>query len=897
MTRGAHESARVVDVRFEHSRAALGIGQARPRVSWRVTGAAAGWAPVAYELSATNPVTGAAESTGRIESPDSVLVPWPFAPLASRERRNVRVRVWGRAGGPRSAPASTNDPTPWSDPAAVETGLLDASDWSALPIAPLADSGSGGPAALVRREFLLGAPVRSARLHLTAQGMVVLTINGSRISEERFAPGWTSYAHRLRVRTHDVTALVREGPNAVQATLADGWFRGRLGWEGGIRNVYGNRTTLLAQLEVELVDGSTVVIGTDGTWHSARSAIVSTGIYDGEHRDERLVLAGSERPGFDDSVWSGVDPREIDPAVLVAADGPPVLPTRVLDPAAEEWRTPTRLRVDLGQNIVGVLRVAVTGPSGATVTLRHAEVLECDELGVRPLRDAAATDSLTLAGGGAVWQPEFTFHGFRYAELTLSTPDITIDRVEGVVLHSDMERTGDFTCSDPEITRLFENVVWGMRGNFVDVPTDCPQRDERLGWTGDLTVFAPAATGIYDCAGVLISWLADLAAEQFDDPDGIPPLVVPNILADRMANAVWGDATVAVPWALYERYGDLAVLERAWPSMSAWVDAVRRRVGDRLVWDAEFQLGDWLDPSAPPDNAAAGRTDGGLVATAWFAHSSRLVARTADLLGRTDDARDYEELSRRVRVAFADEYCAPSGRLSSDSQTAYALAIVFDLYPDARSRQRGADRLAELVHLQRYRIGTGFAGTPVIADALTLGGHAGLAHRMLAERECPSFLYPVTMGATTVWERWDSMLPDGSINPGAMTSFNHYALGAVSDWMQRTVAGLAPAAPGYRRLRIAPVPGGTLEWATARIRTPYGPASSTWRRTGNAFVLETDVPPGATAEVLLPDGSRHEAESGRSTYRWTSDIPWPPVDPTPAAMGALGLAIQAPPQR
>ena len=368
-----------------------------------------------------------------------------------------------------------------------------------------------------------------------------------------------------------------------------------------------------------------------------------------------------------------------------------------------------------------------------------------------------------------------------------------------------MERTGWFECSNPLLNQLHQNVVWGMRGNFLDVPTDCPQRDERMGWTGDIQVFAPTAAFLYDASGFLQSWLVDLALEQHK-AGGAVPHVVPNILGGKGA-AAWGDAAVIVPWVLYQRYGDRGILEAQFESMCAWVDYVAEAAGDNFLWDTGFQFGDWLDPTAPPDNPFLARTDKAIVASAYFAHSTDLVTRTAGLLGRTEEKNRYADLAEKAKTAFVREYVTPAGRLMCDAETAYALALMFDLLPTAEQRQRAGDRLAELVRDSGYHIRTGFVGTPLMCDALSSTGHYRTAYRLLAQQECPSWLYPVTMGATTIWERWDSMLPDGSINPGEMTSFNHYALGAVADWMHRTVGGLAPAAPrGSRAIVVLPLP-------------------------------------------------------------------------------------------
>ena len=518
-------------------------------------------------------------------------------------------------------------------------------------------------------------------------------------------------------------------------------------------------------------------------------------------------------------------------------------------------------------------------------------MLENGELGTRPLRGAKATDRYILKGAdNEVLEPALTFHGFRYAEVS-GLPDLEPGQVEpgqleAVVVGNDLERTGWFESSSAELNRLHENVVWGMRGNFLSVPTDCPQRDERLGWTGDIQVFAPTASSLFDCAGFLSSWLADLAAEQ--GADGSVPLVVPNVLPGGPPIAVWGDAACVVPWVLYERFGDAGILGRQWDSMRSWVDYIASHAGDDLLWSGQFQLGDWLDPTAPPDNPAAAKADPDVIATAYFARSAEILSRSATVLGDEASAKRYGELAARVRQAFADNYVTPAGRVLSDAQTVYALAIAWALLPTPQQRAGAGRRLADLVRLSGHTISTGFVGTPLILDALSESGYTDVAYRLLFQDAPPSWLYAVSMGATTVWERWDSMLPDGSINPGEMTSFNHYALGAVADYLHRTVAGLAPREPGYRSITVKPQPGRALTSATAKQVTPYGTAEVGWRRQAGRFTLEVRVPEGATAEVFLP-GTEVGETVGPGAHQWSADDPVLEETPLPPSASVLDL--------
>ena len=539
------------------------------------------------------------------------------------------------------------------------------------------------------------------------------------------------------------------------------------------------------------------------------------------------------------------------------------------------WTSPAGATlVDFGQNLVGWLRFTVQGESGTEITIRHAEVLEHDELGTRPLRSAKATDRFILSGGVDRFEPTKTFHGFRYAEVTGWPGELTVGSLEAVVVHSDLTRTGLFECSDELLNQLHRNVVWGLKGNFLDVPTDCPQRDERLGWTGDIAAFAPTAAYLYDVSGFLSNWLVDVDLEQ-SHADGMVPFVVPDVLKYMKipaefptpnSTAVWSDAAVWVPWALYQAYGDGAALARQYPAMTAHARRVEGMLSDTGLWDTGFQFGDWLDPQAPPDEPFKAKADNGVVATACYYRTLREVSATAELLGESDDAGYFSDLADRVRSAFLKHYVTDGGRVLSDCATVYALAIEFGLLEGA-DRQGAGDRLAELVRDNGFRISTGFAGTPFVTDALTTTGHLSEAYDLLLERECPSWLYSVTMGATTVWERWDSMLPDGTINPGEMTSFNHYALGAVADWMHRTIAGIAPLKPGYDRVLIAPQPGGGLTWAKGALDTRHGTIATDWSLDGaGQLSLRVSVPEGVEATVRLPDGTEETVGAGNHEF-------------------------------
>ncbi|WP_353114643.1 family 78 glycoside hydrolase catalytic domain [Microbacterium sp.] len=845
-------SAPVSRVSFEHLGAdARGIGLEAPRLSWTGPDSALGYdVEVRFDDGAV---------VVRRDAGGTSLRPWPTRPLRSREGAVVRVR-------PVHADGST---APWSAGSAVEAGLLLASDWEGEFVGS-GSTAADDPAPIVFRRLPVDGEVVRARIHATARGLYSLEIDGRRVDDALLEPGWQSYGHRVRYRTYDVTDRMAQGEVTVAAWLADGWYRGRLGFPliGG-REVYGTRLGVLLQVEIDYADGRRDVFATDAEWRWCAGPVLTADLYDGEAFDARRVASLDDASSLPVALLGRPD------VVLAAPSGPPVRATQVVRPQ-RIWRSPSGSQlVDFGQNLVGWLRIRPRGEAGRTVTLRHAEVLDGGELALTPLRTAKAEDRYTLSGvPGEVWEPRFTFHGFRYAQADGWPGELRADDLEAVVIHTDMPRIGRFESSDARLDRLHENVVWGMRGNFVDIPTDCPQRDERLGWTGDIAVFAPTAAYLFDCAGMLTSWLADLALEQHDD--GLVPFFVPGLEFPPEVShlpglalshvALWGDAAVLVPMALYESTGDVEILRAQYRSMVAWVEGVARLAGPEHVWDRGFQFGDWLDPTAPPDDPAAGATDPALVATAYRAHGARLLSRAAAALGLVEDAHRFGLLADAVGRAFRRRFCDPrTGALTVDTQTAHAIALRLDLLAPGHREAAGA-RLVELVRAAGHRLATGFAGTPLLLHALSDAGAIDDAYRVLLQEECPSWLYTVSMGATTIWERWDSMRPDGSVNPGEMTSFNHYAFGSVADWMHRVIGGLSPLEPGYDRFLVAPRPGGGLTRASTSHVSPHGLIEVGWTLTEEDLIVDITVPPGAVAVVDLGDG-HPVAERGEGRHR------------------------------
>ncbi|WP_433789101.1 family 78 glycoside hydrolase catalytic domain [Actinoplanes sp. CA-252034] len=723
----------------------------------------------------------------------------------------------------------------------------------------LADPG-GKP--LLRHEFRVDRKVSRARVYATALGVYELSLNGSKVGDHQLAPGWTDYAKRIQYQTFDVTGQIVAGENTIGAMLGDGWYSGSIAWLGD--KLYGERPELLAQLRIDYTDGTSQIIGSDGTWRTADGPVLRGDNIHGETYDARLDPPGWRRSAFDDGSWSPATVRATgadDPTRrLVAQVDPPVKVTQELPTRALTQPRPGVWVFDLGQNMVGSVRLKVTGDAGTTVRIRHAEVLNPDgTVYTANLRTAQATDRYTLAGTGAeVYEPRFTFHGFRYVELTGFPGTPQPSAVTGRVIGTAAPFTGELTTSDPMINQLQSNIVWGQRGNFLSVPTDTPARDERLGWTGDINVFAETATFNMDSLSFLTKWLADMRDAQ--SANGAYPDVAPRSCCGEGVSG-WADAGITVPYTLWKRYGDTAVLAQHYDSMRRYVDYVQATSRGLLRPDAGPYL-DWLNLDDP--------TPAGVVGTAYAAYSTRLFAEMAAALGRTADAERYGARATAVTSAFADTYIAADGRIQGDSQTAYVLALSMDLVPDAL-RDAAGRRLAERVASRGYHLSTGFLGTPDLLPALTDTGNLDIAYRLLTNRDYPSWGYEISRGATTIWERWDSIKPDGTFGDVGMNSFNHYAYGAVGDWMYRTIGGIRPddAAPGYRHVTIAPKPGGGLTSARASHLSRYGRFVSDWKLdAAGQMSLNVTVPGNTTATVEIPAASRWVVtEGGRPADR------------------------------
>lgn len=862
---------------FEHHRQPLGIAEATPRVSWRFEGDAVDWEQSGYDLEITRGLDGVPKLYNTADSSESVLVPWPDDALSTAESAKVRVRSHGKEG---------QISTDWSDYYTVETGLLSPEDWDgAVPIAAdrATEVDSAKRPVLFRKGFDVDAEVASARLYITALGLYIAELNGERIGDHQLAPGYMSYQFRHTYDTYDVTGLLQQGNNAIGITIGEGFWAGRFGLEG-LRNIWGDTLGVQALLVVTLKDGSTFTVKTDpnSDWHAtAEGPIITSDIYDGELYDFSQEIPDWSTANFDDSNWLGVKELPALAGRLTSPDGAPMRKLLEIEPQSISTTQSGKTVVDFGQNLVGWLSINVSGPAGTNITFRHAEVLLPNgDIATEPLRSAKQTDTVLLAGNTTgSWEPHFTYHGFRYVEVTGWPTDSTAldaSSIRAHVVFSDMERTGYFESSHDLLNKFHENVIWSMRGNFLGVPTDCPQRDERLGWTGDAHAFAPTANYLYDSSGFWRAWLRDVWSETNADPEKAAPETVPTNNLDiksgsfpRRPIAVWGDVIVGSPWALFLATGDLGMLEEQYEGASTWIDQGIPR-NEAGLWNrSTFQYGDWLDPKAPEDDAAAATTHKYLIADAYLIQMTRLLSNISNALGRADEAERHASDRLELISAFHEAWIEPYDLIANVTQSALALGIRFDIF-DSETRPRAAETLNSIIANNSYLVGTGFAGTQQLGFALSSINSTSTFYNMLLQTQVPSWLYQVVMGGTTTWERWDSLLPNGTINGSGMTSFNHYAFGSVADWIHQKIGGLAPAIPGWKVVQVAPEPGGGITNADASYLSPYGKVSTSWTvgTEGKGFSLEVIVPPNARAEIVLPGSGKTETVgSGKHAFQ------------------------------
>ncbi len=839
----------------------IGLDITNPRFSWQLISEKRNVMQSAYEIRVGKniSVTKGQElvwNTGKINSDASVHIPYAGSNLESGTRYFWQVRVWDNLGKASA----------WSSPAFWQTAFLQPSDWKAQWIQPGFDEDTVmRKSPMFRKQFSAAKKIQSATVYITSHGIYEAHINGQRVGDDYLTPGWTSYHKRLQYQVYDVTNLLQTGNNAVGVTLGSGWYRGYIGFQGQ-KNFYGNDVSLLFQMEITYADGTKETVVSDGSWKSSTGAIQDSEIYNGEIIDARLDKKGWNRVGYNDSDWNAVKVQDFPKDHLIATYNEPIRKKETFVPKTI-FTTPKGEKViDFGQNLVGWVVVKVKGNAGDKIVVSHAEVL--DKHGnfyLDNLRAAKSEGVYILSGNGEeVFEPHFTFHGFRYIKVEGYPGELKPENFTAVALYSDMKTTGSFTTSNKLINQLQHNIQWGQKGNFLDVPTDCPQRDERLGWTGDAQAFSRTAAFNMGVNSFFSKWLKDLEADQIN---GSVPFVIPNVLGEQASgSAGWADAATIIPWNMYLAYGDRKLLADQYASMKAWVGFMEKNSTNHL-WNKGFHFGDWLFYRPFDDNdGRSAVTDKYLIAQCFYAHSTQLVINAAKVLGKTEDVATYTALLKNTKDAFLKEYVTGGGRLISSTQTAYVLALNFDMLPE-ESRAKAAERLVENVKAYDNHLTTGFLGTPYLCHVLSRFGYTDVAYKLLLQETYPSWLYPVKMGATTIWERWDGIKPDSTFQTPGMNSFNHYAYGAIGDWMYRVVAGIDTYEDGvgYKHIMIKPNPGGGFTNVNADLITYYGLVSSRWKVENGKFLLHVFVPPNTTARVFIPASSVNDiSESGKA---------------------------------
>lgn len=861
----------------EHLVEPSGIDDAKPRLSWKVELAEAaprGLRPAAYEVLVASSHDllardqGDLWSSGKVITAQTLDIRYAGSPLPPHRRAHWKVRVWDQHG----------DVSAWSPEASFTVGLLDPAEFAGPWVgfdAPVAEAkakltsekGASRPAnsppalllpppRYVRGRANVAGAVSRAVLYTSALGVYEPYVNGERVGSDWFAPGWTDYTKRVYVQSHDVTGLVRPGENVLGAILGDGWYSGYVGY-GLHRHHYGESPRFRAMLVVEHADGRVERFASDGAWRASTGPILESDFLMGESYDARLEQPTWAEPGFDDRGWSAVDVSASAKARVETHPGPPVRAVEELAP-----RTITKVGEDLyvadfGQNFAGVARLRVQGKRGQEIVLRFAE--RCNPDGTvytTNLRGARTTDRYICRGDGVeIWQPRFTFHGFQYVEIRGLGLAPTRETLVGLALTSDTPAVSSFECSDPMLTQLWSNIRWTKWANFIDVPTDCPQRDERLGWTGDAQAFCRTATYLDDVQAFFDKWLVDLDDAQ--RADGQFPMVAPLKVAGDDGGPAWADAGVICPWTIYDAYEDRAELEKHFPAMLRFIDFCEKRSRNGVLPPEKYHcFGDWV--------AIGADTPHDVIYSAYFAYSTELTARAAEVLGRREDAARLRTLHGRVRAAFQSTFVGPDGVVRGDTQCGYVLALAFDLL-DEPLRAKAAARLVADIEKRGGRLSTGFVGTKDLMLVLDKIGRNDVAYRLAQSTEFPSWGFSIRHGATSIWERWDGWTPERGFQDPGMNSFAHYAFGAVGQWMVEVIGGLRSLAPGFARVQIRPIPGGTLRHGGAALDTPRGLVTSSWELRDGKFILKASVPPSMTAEVWIPEASAARVlESGKA---------------------------------
>lgn len=841
------------DLRTEYRENPTGLSVQVPRFSWKMKSGQNDTRQTAYQIIVTSEEREAWNS-GRVESADSVLVPYAGDSLQEECEYRLKVTVEDNHGNIAEAEGG------------FETGIFDPETFRAQMIThDFPEEETTCP--IFYQTFAIEKPIKKAIVYATSYGVYEMSLNGSRVGDLRMAPGWTSYHHRLQYQSYDVTELLciqnvnneftEGGNNLVEMTVGNGWYKGILGFDCQ-PNRYGDRVAAFAEMHLFYEDGTKEIIATDESWNVRTGKIRYSEIYMGETID-------TDHPEVKEGNVSAVI---FDKTTLRAQENEPVRITERV-PAKELIITPKGEKlVDFGQNLTGLAEIRVKGKKGQKIVIRHAEVLDKDgNFYPETLRSAKSIDTYICNGEEQVFLPHFTFHGFRYICVE-GIDDMKPEQFTACVMHSDMEKTGDFHCSNRKVNQLQSNISWGQRGNFLDIPTDCPQRDERLGWTGDAQIFSWTASFNRNTALFFSKWMRDVAAESSLEK-GVPH-VVPDIL-NQYSSSAWSDVAVIIPWVVYQTYGDTKILEESWQCMHEWVDYIHNHCEENGLWMSGYQYGDWLALDKEENADRTGATDKYMIANAYYLYVTDLVKQTAEVLGKTAEAEAYQKLYEETLKAFRGEYYTPTGRIVSETQTGAVLSLYFDL-----AREKDRDRILHtlLTNIENHKnhLSTGFVGSPYICHALSENGAHEIAANLFMKEDYPSWLYAVNMGATTIWERWNSIHPDGTFDESGMNSLNHYAYGSIGDWMYRKVAGINQVEPGYHRFYIKPMFVKGIEEAKAELESVYGKIVSSWSCKDGMIKIHVEVPANTTAQMYLPEKDEVlEVGSGQYDYEYETE--------------------------
>jgi len=856
---------KITHLRCEYLKDPLGIDVVKPRLSWVIESSEQGLKQTAYKIivssseESINKDIGDLWDSGRVKTDHTNHIVYEGKKLRSRMKCYWKVFVWDNNQIMRESSADAF----WT------MGLLAEEDWKGSWISMELDPrflkpeklAPGPPPPWFRKTFALDKPVKKALVYVTAQGIFRLHLNGQQIGKDVFAPEWTDYNKRIQYRTYDVTENLKQGKNAIGAVVGDGWHSGYLGWRK-FRGNYGLQNSLFLQLEVEYEDGTTEIIDSEKTWLCSAGPIVSSDLLMGEHYDARKEMPGWDTAEFDDKRWKPVVVVDKPQARLVAQPSGTVQVMQSIEPVAMKEPKKGVYVFDLGQNIAGWVKLRVKGEAGTKITIRHAERLNPDgTIYTTNLRDAKATDTYILKGGEEeVFEPRFTFHGFQYVEVA-GFPDIPDkNAVTGCAVYSAAPTAGSFECSSQMVNQLYKNLTWGQRGNYISVPTDCPQRDERLGWMGDAQIFIRTGTFNMDIAAFFTKWMRDVVDAQSAEgafPDFAPRLSDKVLMRFESAPA-WGDAGIIVPWTIHRVYGDSRIINEHWEAMVKWMDFLQEANPDLIRRKKTGNnYGDWLSIQAD--------TPKDLLATAYWAYDAQLMARMAKVIGRRSEASYYEKLFQNIREAFQREFVLPEGRIKGETQTGYLLALAMDLVPEDL-RSRSAEHLEENIKQRDGHLSTGFVGAGYLLPVLSQMDYTDVAYRLLLNETFPSWGYSIQQGATTIWERWDGWTEEKGFQDPGMNSFNHYAFGSVGEWLFRFVAGidLDPEVPAYKRFKIHPHVGGGLEYAKAEYHSIHGKIVSGWKLENGNLVMDVTIPANTSAFVYVPtEDISQVTESGK----------------------------------